>query len=423
MQNTFPPPGFVPAPSQVPGIDVYIPDIPHEKRPDLLDFKCPKCGATIAYSVEVGKLACEYCGYSEALTAQQVGRGAEEFEFTVETIQRSQKGWGDNRREMACQRCGGVVSVPADVIAFSCPFCGSNKVLFREPLEDVLRPHFLIPFKTDPAACRAITQAWLGGSWMVPTGLRNFAPEKFVPLYIPYWTFDAKANATWKAMVGYEKVDHYIDAQGKRQERRSIDWRPEAGKVSRDFNDLLVPGTQRLNLGALGRIDSFNLQDLIVYEPRYLAGMNAQAYDFPLEQAWEAGRHIIRERTRTTCLDHIPSPHVRSFSMALDFCDEQWRYILTPLYTAVYLYNDVPYQILINGQSGKIAGQRPISWQKIWLVIAAMLSPGVILGLASLIFANQEGSDIAGGLGLFLLAVALVIAFMIVRQAQEVNHV
>lgn len=422
MEEKFPPPGYVPAPSLVPGIEVFIPEAKQADRPDLIDFKCPQCGATIAYSVETGKLACAHCGYTEAPDGQRVGRSAQEFEFTVETIQRSQKGWGENRREMACQRCGGVVSVSADALAFSCPFCGSNKVLFREPLEDVLRPRFLIPFQVDPAACQAITKKFLGSSWMLPAELRNFTPEKFFPLYIPYWTFDATANATWKAMVGYEKVEHYINAKGEREERRTIEWRPESGKVNRAFNDLLVPGTQRLNLSALGKVDTYRLQDLVVYEPRYLAGMNALAYDLPLEKAWETGRTIMRERTRQTCLDHIKSSHIRSFSMNLDFSDEQWRYILTPLYTSVYLYNNHPYQVLINGQSGKIAGQRPVSWQKIWLVIAGLLSPGAILGLASVLASGSEGGRIAGGLGLFLLVVAVVIAFFIIHQAQEISR-
>jgi predicted nucleic acid-binding Zn-ribbon protein len=321
---------------------------------------------------------------------------------------------------MACQRCGGILSTPSDTLAYSCPFCGSNKVLYREPLEDVLRPRFLIPFRVDPGACQANTKNWLGSSWMVPSELRNAAPEKFHPLYIPYWTFSAQANATWKAMVGHEKVESYIDEKGNRQERRTIDWRPETGRVNNSFKDLLVPGTQRLHMASLAKIDAYDLQDLVVYDPGFLAGMQAQAYDLRLEEAWEAGRHILRERTRQTCLDRIASPHVRNFNMVLDFADEQWRYILTPLYTSVYQYNDQPFQILINGQSGKIAGQRPVDWVKIWLVIAALLFPGALLGFASLVFARFEGGDIAGGISLFLLAVGAVIAFFIIRQAQEI---
>ena len=85
-----------------------------------------------------------------ARSLNRLGHAAEEFEFTVETVQRSQQGWGEERKEMACQRCGGVVSVPPDAVAYSCSFCGSNKVIYRAALEDVLRPHSLIPFQIDP---------------------------------------------------------------------------------------------------------------------------------------------------------------------------------------------------------------------------------------------------------------------------------
>lgn len=422
-EESFPPPGFAPASSQVAGIEVYAPAGPDSSRlPELVDFKCPRCGATTAYRVEAGGLACDHCGYTEQMEAQSVGRAAEEFEFTVDTIRRSQQGWAENRREMACRRCGGVVSIPADTLAYACPFCASNKVLVREPLEDVLRPRFLLPFKVDPAECKVITQKWLGSSWMTPAELRISAPDRFYPIYIPYWTFTAACDAVWKAMVGHEKVEHYTDERGVRRERRTIDWRPESGKVHKVFDDLLVPGTQRLNLSALGKIDAFSVNDLVRYEPGLLAGMNAQAYDVPLEQAWEIGRQILRERTRQACRDRIASPHVRSFKMSLDFRDEQWRYILAPLYTSVYTYREKTYQVLINGQTGKIAGPRPVDWQKVWLIIAALLSPGIVLGLAGLFMARSEYGDLAGGLGLFLLAVGVVIAFFILHQAQEMSR-
>jgi DNA-directed RNA polymerase subunit RPC12/RpoP len=46
----------------IPGIEVFVPGEGGEKRPEVVDFKCPKCGATIAYNVAEGGLACEYCG-------------------------------------------------------------------------------------------------------------------------------------------------------------------------------------------------------------------------------------------------------------------------------------------------------------------------------------------------------------------------
>ncbi len=422
-QPVFPPPDYVPGISKVPGIEVYVPESSVEKRPEIVDFKCPHCGASTAYSVETGKLTCEYCGYTETLNSKRLGRKAEGFEFRVDTLERSEQGWGDERKDLACQSCGGVVSVPPDTLAFTCPFCGSNKVLFRAPLEDVLRPRYLIPFTVEPQDCAKITGKWLGSSWMTPKELRNSAAiGKFNPIYIPYWTFGAICNATWKAEVAHQKTVVYFE-NGQRKERHEIEWRPEAGKVQKEFKDLLVPGTTRLNLRALARIDQFNIANLVLYEPRYLAGMHAQAYDVPLEEAWKAGRQIMREDTRQACLDRASNSQVRNFTMALDFDQEAWRYILTPVYTSVYQYSEHSFQILINGQTGRIAGPRPVDWHKVWLVIAALIAPGILTALVGLLLSYSESGSITAGIGFFLIVVGVVIAFFIFHQAQEMENV
>ncbi len=310
----FPPAGYIEGPSKVAGIQVYLPAPETNKRPDVVDFKCPKCGATTSYSVDAGKLYCEHCGYTEDLNAKKLGRAAEQFEFKVETLEQSEQGWGIERKEMACQNCGALVSIPPETLSYACPFCGSNKVLFREELQNVLRPRYLIPFKVNPQSCREITREWLGSSWMIPAQLRTAAHvDKFNPIYIPYWTFNALCKAQWKAQVGREVTEHYT-VNGEQHTRTHIEWSWKSGAVERAFSDLLVPGTNRLNLSIMGKIDGYNIADLILYEPKYLAGIQAQAYDLHLEQAWDAGRQVMREQTRQTCRDRINSSHVRDFS-------------------------------------------------------------------------------------------------------------
>ncbi len=422
LEDHFPPKGFIQGQSSIPGIDVFLPGELGEKRPEVVDFKCPQCGATIAYDVAQGGLACEYCGYTKPVEETRLGRAAAGFEFKVETLERSEKGWGEARKEMACQRCGGVISTPPDVLAFACPFCGSNKVLLREPLEDVLRPRYLLPFKVSPQDCGAGVQKWLGSSWMLPPGLREQARiEKYNPLYIPYWTFSARGDAVWKAQVAHEVVEHHT-VNGRTEETRRIEWREEAGKVQKGFSDLLVPGTGHLNLSVLARVDRYNLADLILYEPAHLAGMNAQAYDLPLEEAWDAARQIMRENIRKACLDHASSTNVRNFTMTLDFCDEEWRYILAPLYTSVYQYQNKPYQVLINGQSGKIAGPRPVDWEKVWLVVAALLAPGVLMAVLGWLFSTGPALPPATLIGLLLFITGMVFAFIIIANGRGIEH-
>jgi hypothetical protein len=174
----------------------------------------------------------------------------------------------------------------------------------------------------------------------------------------------------------------------------------------------------------LSRIKTYNLHQLATYEPKYLAGLQAQAYDVPLEPAWEAARHRMREETRRACRDQASSSKVRNFSMTLDFTDESWRYVLLPVYLTTYRYEDQPYQVMINGQTGVVAGQRPVDWLKIWFVVAALLLPGLALGVAGLVSLALAGLGLLVGIaGFGLLLVGIILSFLLIRKAQQLDDV
>jgi len=425
MTFPFPPPGYVTTQSAVSGIEVYMPAPPDTgPQQEVVDFKCPQCGATTAYSVEDGGLTCSHCGYYEAPQKTIVGRGAEQFEFTVETMQRSAQGWGVERKEIACQNCGAVASLPADSLTFTCAFCGSNKVIQRQAPQDVLRPRYVLPFKIEAEACAQIARDWLGSSWMAPANLRQISQlGKFTPIYLPYWTLDSTTHADWKAEVGHPKTERYFE-NGEWKTRTVIEWRWESGHVDLAIDDLVVSGTTRLSRVLLGKVQDFHLNDLAGYDPKYLAGLQAQAYDVTLELAWETGRGQMREKTRQACLSRASTSHVRNFSMSLDFADESWRYILAPVYISNYTYAAKTYQAMVNGQTGTIAGQRPVDWNKVWLVIAALLAPGALIGLLGLLTIPLAGIGIViGGFGFVLLVIGVIVSIIIYTQGNKMDDV
>ncbi|MBN1148491.1 MAG: hypothetical protein JXA78_14630 [Anaerolineales bacterium] len=425
MTDMLPPAGYIPTYSKVEGIDVFMPAPPEtDPHKEIVEFKCPQCGATTAYSASDGGLTCSHCGYYEAPHKAAVGKRATEFEFTIETMQRSAQGWGEGRKEMSCQNCGAQISIPLDHLTHTCAFCGSNKVIQRQAPQDILRPRFVIPFKIEPGACQGIVKGWLTSSWMTPSGLRDISNlANFTGIYLPYWTFDAVTTADWKAEVGRQETRRYFE-NGEWKARPVTVWRWESGRVRLEIDDLVVPGAARLSAVLMERIKDFDLRDLAPYEPKYLAGLQAQSFDIPLEKAWNQGRGQMREQTRLACLGQASTSQVRNFSMNLDFADESWRYILAPIYLAAYTYDRQPFQVMINGQTGEISGQRPVDWTKVWLVIALLLSPGLLLGLVGLITIPLGGIGIGiGGLGFILLIIGMVIGFILWRQADALDDV
>jgi hypothetical protein len=247
----------------------------------------------------------------------------------------------------------------------------------------------------------------------------------FVPVFIPFWTFDSTANATWRAEVGHTQTSRRYNSQTKSWTTTSKTvWRWESGSVNHFFDDLVVSGTTRLSKRLLEQIDEYNLNDLLEYEPKLLAGQQAQAYDLPLNAAWETARHAMREHTRKQCRKGASTNKIRNFSMNLDFSGESWRYILLPVYIAIYHYQQKRFQVMINGQSGVISGQRPADWLKVWLVALALMLPSFGLGLLGLILMYFSDAGLPFLFVAFVAAViGIIIAFTQVRKAMELDDV
>jgi hypothetical protein len=110
--------------------------------------------------------------------------------------------------------------------------------------------------------------------------------------------------------------------------------------------------------------------------------------------------------------------------MSLDFADEAWRYILLPVYLSTYRYQNQPFQVMVNGQTGEISGQRPVDWTKVWLAAGLLLAPGLVLGLIGLFTILLGGVGVAvGGAGFVLLAIGLVISAILLKQAYAMDDI
>lgn len=418
----FPPPNYVPVKSNLPGFEVFAPAPEKKEEKEILEFKCPQCGAVTAYSIGQSGLVCAHCGYEEKIQADVVGTQAEQFEFSLDNLSVAAHGWGEERNDLRCLSCGAEITVPADSMATTCAFCGSNKVVQASATKDQLRPKFLVPFKIDPQKCQQIAREWLGSSWMVPKELKHFAAmDSFTAIYLPYWTFHAITNASWKAEVGHRVSERYYDASSKSwRTRTKIVWRWESGNAGLDINDLLVAGTERVSARHLGNVDNFNLSEMVAYAPVFLAGLQAKGYDRPLEPAWEIAREVMREKTKDACMRQASTSMVRNFSMKLDFSDESWRYLLLPVYLAAYQFNGKTFHAIVNGQTGDISGQRPVDWKKIWLVVAMILAPGVLGGLVGLLTMSSSSDGLTiGMIGFVLLVIGLIISIVIFVKADK----
>ncbi len=414
-----PPSNYQPVPSSLEGITVFAPPPANLVVEEPTTYKCPNCGAATKYDIAAGGVACEHCGYTAPAQAQKVGVQAQRSEFTLETLSQAEKGWGLDRRVLHCDSCGAELAIAEGALTATCPFCASNRVNLRQAPSENLRPRFVIPFKITPEIVRQRARQWLGKGWFHPSGLADSsAIDRFSGVYLSFWTFDANIGSDWNAEVGYEREERHYDASAKEWRTRTvIDWRWERGHVVTRVNNLLVAGTARLSHLILEKVYPFNLNDLVTYSPDFLAGWQALTYDITLPKAWEAGKAIMREKAKSACYADIPTNHVRNFSMSADFSDEAWRYVLLPVYVAAYLFEGKTYQVMVNGQTGTVAGQKPVAWWKVWLAIGLLLAPGLLLGLVGLILTAAGVGIVLLGVAFILLIIGMILSIIIYRHA------
>ena len=414
-----PPPGFIPVPSTLPGVEVYAP-APKGSEPEQRTFKCPSCGATTAYSADDAALACAHCGYVESPDVPVAGRQADEAEFTLEALEQASRGWGLTRREIHCESCGADLSLGPGELATTCSFCASHRVIARdETRANMLRPNYLVPFKIDREASVCLVRDWLARGWMHPPDLRQVATStRLSGVYLPFWTFSARLDTAWRAEVGRKRTRTTLS--GKR--KTEIKWQWKSGQLDVRVDDMLTPGSSRVSSKLLSRLYPFDLAALTVYDPAYLAGWLAQAYDVGLRPAWDQARAWMRDRAKKAAYRDISSRYVRNFGLAVDMEEERWRYVLLPVYLAAYRFKDKVYQVMVNGQTGQVAGQKPVAWWRVWGGLILLLLPGLLLGALSGLL-PEDAAGISLMLGFGALMIGLAMAARVLRQALAADDV
>lgn len=101
------------------------------------------------------------------------------------------------------------------------------------------------------------------------------------------------------------------------------------------------------------------------------------------EQAKAKMDPVLRQRVR----QDIGGDVQQITGLQSQYSDVTYKHILLPLWVAAYRYNGKVYDVIINGQSGEIVGDRPYSIVKIALTALAVAM--VIGGVAAIGYAND----------------------------------
>ncbi|HJW83485.1 MAG TPA: primosomal protein N' (replication factor Y) - superfamily II helicase [Anaerolineae bacterium] len=370
-------------------------------------YTCPKCGGDMNFDAAKGMLACPFCGHS--MPTPETSEVVQEHDLREALRDTSGKahGFGTAVKSIKCNACGATNNVAPNVASTSCPFCGSNQVVEQPPDPNLIQPESLIPFGVDDSRAQRLFLDWLGRGLFHPSDLKKFGGgQKLSGVYLPFWTFDAHAESDWRAESGdyyYVNETVWVTRDGKQlQETRQVQkvrWYPSSGHRSDDHDDVLVYATSSIDVKMIERVYPFDTQKLAPYNPSFLSGWGAESYRIPLADAWKLGQSLIEREQYSRCGRDVPGDTHRNLHVNTRLSNLTYKHVLLPVWLASYRYNNKVYRFMINGQTGEVQGQKPISWIKVAIaVVIALIVIGLIVYLVSQSQSGGNGTGTSGGL-------------------------
>ena len=375
----------------------------------VTNYQCPACTGPLHYSAKSGKLACDYCGSSfdvaeiEALYARKEAEAAaakQAADAKAEAAQAAKaeaaeaaaasggwdtsdlsRDWGaeaDGLRVYSCPSCGAELICEESTAATSCPYCG-NPTVVPGQFSGALRPDFIVPFKLSKEDAVKALKSHYKGKFFLP---KSFTGENHVQeirgIYVPFWMFDGEAegDAHYEAARSrtYRSGDYEITETKHYDVYR-------AGTVT--FEKVPVDASSKMPDGHMDSIEPYDYKELKPFSTAYLPGFLADKFDVTVEQS--------RQRADQRCEGTLASA-LRGTVKRYDLCvlressvhlrRGKVHYALMPVWMLNTKWHGKDFLLAMNGQTGKLVGDLPVSWGKFWGLFAAIAVPLSVISSA-----------------------------------------
>ncbi|CAA6806410.1 MAG: Primosomal protein N' (replication factor Y) -superfamily II helicase [uncultured Sulfurovum sp.] len=341
-----------------------------------INFTCKHCGAPLRFSPIHNSLDCEFCGTQESIE-ESVER-IKEYDLQEALAHLKHHHEQEISKEVSCSKCAATFNMTPYSVSSNCPYCGTPAItnFVKE-----ITPKSLLPFHISEKKAHDLFKKWIGSLWLAPSKLKKFfeSNQKLKGYYLPYWTYDADTYTNYHGQRGdiyYVQVQKTVMVDG-RQERRTVQesrirWTPVSGHVSNSFDDITIGASKTISNTILDNLSPWHTEVLVPFNPKYLSGFDSEEYTIGLDNGFELAKvkmtHIIRQDIR----DDIGGDQQQISHLSTQYNNTSYKNVLFPIWTAEFKWKNKMYNYAINGQTGKVTGERPYSWLKIAAIVGTL---------------------------------------------------
>ena len=361
---------------------------------DAKQFHCPNCYADLKFDPAVQRFTCEYCrsSFSEAevtdfmrryMEQEQQYSDLEEGQLPPEPEmseeeRRDRESFNEETQLYSCPSCGAEIISDGNTAAAFCYYC-HNPVILKGRVDGRYRPSMVLPFEFDKDMAVQHFHSWAKSKWFIPKDLISAAQiDKLTGLYVPFWVARSSTSSRMEA-IG-ENRRSWTSGNYRYTETKRYRVVREA---TINYEGVPADGSQKIDDLLMESIEPFDYTRARPFNMAYLSGFYADKYDVAKEQVFPR----IKQRMFTnngTMLDSTTNYMALTARRQLDRIDTlSWDYMMLPVWFMTFDYKGKLWEYAVNGQSGKAAGELPVSKGKLaafCILIASLIILAVFLG-------------------------------------------
>ncbi|MDD3173153.1 MAG: TFIIB-type zinc ribbon-containing protein [Herbinix sp.] len=351
----------------------------------VINYKCPNCGADMAFDSQTGQLRCESCGRTDKIE-EMAGNNAHtggdfSYEMDEDDIKAANSAFnsdyadpseednpsnhstfGENEAiEYHCNNCGAVLITDSQTTATTCSFCGAGVVL-GDRLSGSLAPAKVIPFSINKAQAQEAFKKWCKKGLLTPRDFMTADRIKNITgIYVPFWLYEL--NGRGEALATCTRVRTYTAGDWIYTETK---YYQVYRKVDLNYTRIPCDASKKMEDNMMDKLEPYQYSNLKDFNMPYLAGYIAEKYDFNDEQMLPR----IKDRVSSYVDNYIRSTisgytTVNFHQKDINIRKKQADYTLMPVWMVCYDYKQAEHIFAMNGQTGKVVGKPPISKAKI----------------------------------------------------------
>lgn len=327
---------------------------------ETMTFRCPSCGADMKFDAELGKMKCDFCdtvadvdefeNENEKAVEEDVVEG--EFEVDDEEIL---------LHKYKCSSCGAEILADDNTAATFCNFCGMPAMI-EERLQGEKKPAFVIPFKIKKDSAVETYTSWAKKGVMTPSKFYAKATiDKITGIYVPFWLYDyharmhltahgTRTRSETRGSYRYTHTDHYHIVRD----------------IETDYVKIPADASEKMPDDVMDKLEPFNYADLTDFEMPYLSGYYAEKYNYSADDMAPRLEHRVKNYINSEVMNTIAGyGGLRVTERRMNVKKLRAKYALLPVWILNCTYNGKNFMFAMNGQTGRVVADKPISAGKV----------------------------------------------------------